>query len=69
MNGLENKSIQCPYCWEQFETVIDCSAVDAFGEPHQYTEDCYVCCRPIVLTISIDADQDLQVQIDPELAN
>ena len=68
MNGLENTLIQCPYCWEEFETVIDGSSIYS-EESQQYTEDCYVCCRPIVLTISMDESQQLQVQIEAELSN
>ena len=46
MNLLEEVTIQCPYCWEIIEVLIDCSA-----EIQQYTEDCEVCCRPIILSI------------------
>ncbi len=39
-------SIQCPYCGEQIEVIVDCSV------GHQeYIEDCSVCCRPIVITV------------------
>ena len=69
MNELEDVSIQCPYCWEQFETVLDCSGIEPFGEAQQYTEDCYVCCRPIVLTVSLDQDGEAHIQIDAELSN
>lgn len=46
---LDSQNIQCPYCWETFELVIDPS------EAHQeYIEDCFVCCRPIHLIIELD---------------
>lgn len=51
MNTVEPASIQCPYCWEQIEIMVDCSV-----EQQQYTEDCEVCCRPIVMDISVDSD-------------
>ncbi|MGH1427836.1 MAG: CPXCG motif-containing cysteine-rich protein [Arenicella sp.] len=67
MKGLENTSIQCPYCWEVFETVVDYSGIEPCGEAHIYTEDCYVCCRPIVLTVSLDQQGESLIQIDAEL--
>ena len=54
---LDTKNIQCPYCWESFELVIDPS------ETHQeYVEDCFVCCRPIHLIINIDNAEDIHIQ-------
>jgi hypothetical protein len=41
---LDAITIRCPWCGERFETVVDASAGSA-----EYTEDCQVCCRPIVL--------------------
>jgi hypothetical protein len=46
---LDSKKCYCPYCGEPIEVIIDTS------EPFQeYTEDCFVCCRPIIMTVSID---------------
>ena len=54
---LDTKNVQCPYCWESFELVIDPS------ETHQeYVEDCFVCCRPIHLIINIDNLKDIHIQ-------
>ncbi|GAB6070628.1 hypothetical protein JCM30760_17250 [Thiomicrorhabdus hydrogeniphila] len=39
---LESIQMQCPYCWELFEWVIDDS-----DESNEMIEDCPVCCRPI----------------------
>jgi len=44
---LETKKCYCPYCGEIIELVLDLS----MGEYQQYVEDCFVCCRPITLTI------------------
>ncbi|MDR6991007.1 CPXCG motif-containing cysteine-rich protein [Luteimonas sp. 3794] len=43
--------LQCPWCGERFETLVDASAGDA-----DYIEDCPVCCRPIEMHLSIDED-------------
>ena len=49
INGLESIDIQCPYCWETIEILIDCSAGN-----QNYIEDCEVCCRPINIHVQID---------------
>ncbi len=51
---IETRSISCPYCGEEFETTIDCSAGD-----QNYIEDCYVCCQPIEFSIQAGADGTL----------
>ncbi|MFK8068830.1 MAG: CPXCG motif-containing cysteine-rich protein [Gammaproteobacteria bacterium] len=53
MYASELKKIFCPYCGESIEIVVDTSL-----EEQQYIEDCQVCCRPIMLNVSIiDSDQ------------
>lgn len=48
MNELKVSSVHCPYCGERIEALLDCSV------PVQtYTEDCQVCCRPIVFNVSV----------------
>ena len=54
-------SVQCPYCWQNFEISVDCSVSE-----QQYVEDCEVCCRPIVLTASVSEDGDVWVSAEPE---
>ncbi|MCP1675360.1 hypothetical protein J2T57_002508 [Natronocella acetinitrilica] len=55
-------TVECPYCWEHFSTVVDYSA----GE-QEYVEDCQVCCRPIVLTLRVGMDGELtNVDVYPE---
>lgn len=46
MQGLQTTFIQCPYCGEQIEIVVDCSL-----RHQKYVEDCSVCCRPITLSV------------------
>jgi uncharacterized Zn finger protein len=50
----ETIAIQCPYCGESYETVVDLSA----GSQH-YIEDCAVCCRPIEVTLRVGDDGEL----------
>lgn len=51
MNNLETVEIQCPYCGETIEVIVDCSAGS-----QKYIEDCEVCCRPITMKITIDSE-------------
>ncbi|HEY6094717.1 MAG TPA: CPXCG motif-containing cysteine-rich protein [Gallionellaceae bacterium] len=57
MQNIETAFIQCPYCGERIELVVDCSV-----EQQEYIEDCSVCCRPI--TISVVTSQGEVVSIE-----
>lgn len=48
---LAEANVQCPYCWEQIALLIEPAS-----ENQQYIEDCYVCCRPIQVTVAIGAE-------------
>lgn len=51
MHRTESTNIQCPYCGESIEIVVDCSVAR-----QTYIEDCEVCCRPISLTVEVDPE-------------
>jgi len=53
--------ISCPYCGEPIEIVVDASAGG-----QRYIEDCQVCCRPITLSIQVDADGEPRVNATSE---
>lgn len=61
MPGLEEKRISCPYCGEAIEILVDASQHE-----QNYVEDCQVCCRPILLDVSVDADGDTMVSARSE---
>lgn len=44
----DSARLHCPYCDERIEVVVDPSA----GE-QCYIEDCSVCCRPMLLTVTL----------------
>ena len=46
---VQVQSVQCPYCGESFETLLDLSAGSA-----SYIEDCQVCCQPIQFNFQVD---------------
>lgn len=43
---------QCAGCGEWNETVVDSSA----GRRQSYVEDCQVCCKPNILSVTWDND-------------
>ncbi|MGD8483275.1 MAG: CPXCG motif-containing cysteine-rich protein [Thioalkalispiraceae bacterium] len=61
MDGQEEATIQCPYCGETQQVLIDCSI-----SHQQYIEDCQVCCRPINFDVSISDDGDVSVIVKNE---
>ncbi len=51
-NLLQSKIINCPYCGELLEILLDLSAGS-----QSYIEDCQVCCRPMELQLVADENQ------------
>ena len=45
---LPTVDIQCPYCGECIDVLID----DSIDE-QRYIEDCQVCCRPISIAVTL----------------
>lgn len=58
---LEPVLIHCPYCGEPIEILVDASVG---GE--SYVEDCQVCCRPMMLNITLDEGDRPSVRADRE---
>lgn len=61
MHHTDSAFVQCPYCGEEIEVVVDGSV-----EHQQYVEDCSVCCRPIVLTVIAEDGEVLSVDVRSE---
>lgn len=53
---LDAQRIVCPWCGERFEALLDGS-----GGAAEYVEDCPVCCRPIVMHLEVDGDDEARV--------
>ncbi|GHE42205.1 hypothetical protein GCM10007167_25090 [Vulcaniibacterium thermophilum] len=53
---LPSFEIVCPHCGERITVFVDDSA-----GAQRYVEDCSVCCRPIELEVTLDADGELAV--------
>ena len=58
MQPLEERPIICPYCGEAISLLVDCSITE-----HSYVEDCEVCCQPIEIQASVDADCQLLLSV------
>ncbi|MEG3639986.1 CPXCG motif-containing cysteine-rich protein [Magnetococcus sp. PR-3] len=56
-------TVQCPTCWEEIEVPVD---VEIEGQV-TLVEDCHVCCRPMVLTVTVDEEQcPMILEVSPE---
>jgi len=60
MDLLQTHNLNCPYCGEEIQLIIDCSI-----SSQEYIEDCQVCCRPINVFISIENDT-VQIHVASE---
>ncbi|MDD1796085.1 CPXCG motif-containing cysteine-rich protein [Enterovibrio makurazakiensis] len=61
MTELEERVIDCPYCGESIEVLIDSE-----DSGQQYIEDCQVCCRPITFFIQQENDGNLYISVHHE---
>ena len=49
--------LACPYCLEQIEVLVDTTAGS-----QEYTEDCEVCCNPILFRVKMDAGKVIDIE-------
>ncbi|NVK37822.1 MAG: CPXCG motif-containing cysteine-rich protein [Gammaproteobacteria bacterium] len=61
MSALPEYIINCPYCNESNEILIE----PCDGQVQDYIEDCQICCRPIHLIIT-SHNHDIYVQVKSE---
>jgi cysteine-rich CPXCG protein len=52
----------CAFCGEENELFLDASG----GRRQTFTEDCAVCCRPNLITLSFDDDGDPVLDVGRE---
>ncbi len=52
MDGTVPQRVDCPYCGEPIELLVDTSV-----EQQDYIEDCSVCCRPMELSVHVTGDE------------
>lgn len=61
MNELINQKVDCPYCGEWIEVLIDGSE-----EEQRYVEDCQVCCCPIIFNVTSAMNGEVSVWLQRE---
>lgn len=60
-DALQQSEGVCPWCGESISLLIDGSV-----EQQHYVEDCFVCCRPIEVTVHFDATGQAEVYLSAE---
>ena len=58
---LQQHTVECPYCGEHIDVLIDPSA-----DNQDYVEDCQVCCRPIDFAVSVGMAGTVEVTVAAE---
>jgi len=61
MSVVTEQPVSCPHCGEDITILVDQSLPD-----QEYVEDCQVCCRPIVLRVSVETDGGVSVSTKSE---
>ncbi len=52
------EQIQCPYCGQQFELLVDTS-----NESQRFVTDCEVCCRPFQVIAECEPGRILNLDV------
>jgi Cysteine-rich CPXCG len=55
-------SYACAFCGEENDLLVDPSG----GRRQTFTEDCTVCCRPNLITLTLDDDGDVVLEASQE---
>lgn len=58
---IDEAECTCPYCWETIQLEIDLSAGD-----QSYTEDCPVCCQPMMVRVRTADGEGYAVDVERE---
>lgn len=53
-----SESIQCPFCGQRFEIVVDTSM-----GTNRFTTDCEVCCRPMEVVAECEPGEILSLDV------
>ena len=55
---------ECAFCGETNDVIVDASA----GPRQAFTEDCTVCCRPNLISLTVDDDGEVELSVTQEYA-
>lgn len=60
MDLLQTHDLDCPYCGESNQIMVDCSV-----SSQEYIEECQICCKPINIYINVD-NNNVQINATSE---
>lgn len=52
----------CAFCGEENDLTVDPGG----GRRQTFTEDCTVCCRPNLITLTLDEEGDVEIEVTQE---
>ena len=55
---IAEQPVSCPFCGERIDIAVDLSAGG-----QEYTEDCQVCCQPMLISFAADDGQLANLQV------
>ena len=58
----QEQSFLCPYCSSELSVMIETGS----GRNQAFTIDCEVCCRPILVRISVGSNGELSFEAEQE---
>lgn len=56
-------TIQCPFCGQAFELVVDTSSAS-----QRFTTDCEICCRPFEVVAECEPGEILSKEVHPQVS-
>jgi hypothetical protein len=59
---MQKVTYACAFCGEDNDLTVDPSG----GRRQRFTEDCTVCCRPNLISLAVDEDGDVSIEITQE---
>jgi hypothetical protein len=60
--AADYRAYECAFCGEENDLAVDAG----WGRRVTLTEDCRVCCRPNLLTIAVDSDGAVTLDVSQE---
>ncbi|MFN8063057.1 MAG: CPXCG motif-containing cysteine-rich protein [Vicinamibacterales bacterium] len=58
---MDAHTTSCPYCGESLEILVDESV-----RRQTYVEDCQVCCKPMVVRVTVHRDGEVDLSVSAE---
>ena len=59
---MRKVTYSCAFCGEDNDLAVDSGG----GRRQTFTEDCTVCCRPNLITLALDEDGEVSIEVTQE---